>query len=294
MIQRDLDGLSAGASAMLGGVAASAAAADADAAAVRPAASETPRPVTDEALQIDGLTVRDAEDVARLSSFTLIVNRGEIVGVAGVEGNGQSELAAVLSGMMPASGGRFFVRGQEMTHASPKALTAAGVGVVPEDRHSVGCISAMSLAENLMLNRLQRFRRFGLIDRSALRAAAQQLMQRFDVRAANADIAFAGLSGGNQQKAVLAREISTEGLVFLLAAQPTRGLDVGAVEAVYGQIRAACTSGAGVLLISSELDELLSVADRIVVLYRGRVMGHCAASPAARERIGAMMAGQQA
>jgi simple sugar transport system ATP-binding protein len=289
MIQRDLEGLSAGASAMLGGVAASATAADNDA-----AASETPRPATDEALQVDGLTVRDAEGVARLSSFTLIVNRGEIVGVAGVEGNGQSELAAVLSGMMPASGGRFFVRGQEMTQAFPKALTAAGVGVVPEDRHSVGCISAMSLAENLMLNRLQRFRRFGLIDRVALRAAAQRLMQRFDVRAASPDIAFAGLSGGNQQKAVLAREISTEGLVFLLAAQPTRGLDVGAVEAVYGQIRAACTSGAGVLLISSELDELLSVADRIVVLYRGRVMGHCAASPAARERIGAMMAGQQA
>jgi len=165
---------------------------------------------------------------------------------------------------------------------------------VPEDRHAVGCITAMSLAENLMLNRLERFRRFGLLDRGALRRAAEETMQRFDVRAAGPDIAFSGLSGGNQQKAVLGREITTEDLVFLLAAQPTRGLDVGAVEAVYGQIRAACERGVGVLLISSELDELLSVADRIVVLYRGRVMGHCAAEPGARERIGAMMAGHEA
>jgi simple sugar transport system ATP-binding protein len=285
MIQRDLEGLDAGASAMLGG-----AVAQADDGAV--AVDETPRPAADEALQVDGLSVRDADGMARLSNFTLIVNRGEIVGVAGVEGNGQSELAAVLSGMLPASDGRFFVRGQELTGASPRALTAAGVGVVPEDRHAVACITGMSLAENLMLNRLDRFRRFGLLDRGALRAAAQDLMQRFDVRAAGPDIAFGGLSGGNQQKAVLGREITTDGLVFLLAAQPTRGLDVGAVEAVYGQIRAACERGVGVLLISSELDELISVADRIVVLYRGRLMGHCPAHPSARERIGALMAGQ--
>jgi ABC-type uncharacterized transport system ATPase subunit len=290
MIQRDLEGLGAGASAMLG----AAAAGGAVPFAPRNAATETPKPAAAEALQVDGLTVLDGDGTSRLSNFTLIVNRGEIVGVAGVEGNGQSELAAVLSGMTPAGEGRFFVRGQDMTDASPKELWAAGVGVIPEDRHAMACITGMSLAENLMLSRLGRFRRFGLLDRRALRAAAQTLMERFDVRAASADVAFGGLSGGNQQKAVLGREISTEGLVFLLAAQPTRGLDVGAVEAVYGQIRAACRQGVGVLLISSELDELLDVADRIVVLYRGRVMGHCAPDPAARERIGAMMAGQDA
>jgi len=289
MIQRDLDGLAAGAGAMLGAVAAGA-----HGETSHKAATETPRPAADEALQINGLSVVDAEGTTRLDNFTLIVNRGEIVGVAGVEGNGQSELAAALSGMTPASDGRFFVRGQDMTGATPRALTAAGVGVVPEDRHAVGCITGMSLAENLSLNRLDRFKRFGLLDRAALRRAALELMERFDVRAAGPDVAFGGLSGGNQQKAVLGREISTDGLVFLLAAQPTRGLDVGAVEAVYGQIRAACRRGAGVLLISSELDELIDVADRIVVLYRGRVMGHCPAEPAQRERIGAMMAGQQA
>ena len=290
MIQRDLDGLSAGAGAMLGATASG----PHDAVAHKAPASETPRPAADEALQVSGLGVVDAEGTTRLSNFTLIVNRGEIVGVAGVEGNGQSELAAALSGMVPASEGRFFVRGQDMSNATPKTLTAAGVGVVPEDRHAVGCITGMSLAENLSLNRLDRFKRFGLLDRAAMRRAAVDLMERFDVRAAGPDVDFGGLSGGNQQKAVLGREISTEGLVFLLAAQPTRGLDVGAVEAVYGQIRAACSRGVGVLLISSELDELIDVADRIVVLYRGRVMGHCPAQPSQRERIGAMMAGQQA
>jgi general nucleoside transport system ATP-binding protein len=290
MIQRDLDGLAAGAGAMLGAMAAGAQGSTEH----KAASTETPRPAADEALQVDGLSVVDAEGTTRLDNFTLIVNRGEIVGVAGVEGNGQSELAAALSGMTPASDGRFFVRGQDLTGATPKELTAAGVGVVPEDRHAVGCITGMSLAENLSLNRLDRFKRFGLLDRAALRRAALELMERFDVRAAGPDVAFGGLSGGNQQKAVLGREISTEALVFLLAAQPTRGLDVGAVEAVYGQIRAACARGAGVLLISSELDELIDVADRIVVLYRGRVMGHCPAEPAQRERIGAMMAGQAA
>jgi ABC-type uncharacterized transport system ATPase subunit len=288
MIQRDLEGLGAGAGATLGAAVPAAPEAAPHGAEV----TETPRPASDEALQVSGLSVVDAQGTTRLDNFTLIVNRGEIVGVAGVEGNGQSELAAALSGMVPSRDGRFFIRGKDMTGASPRALTAAGVGVVPEDRHAVGCITGMSLAENLMLNRLDRFRRFGLLDRAALRSAALALMERFDIRAAGPDVAFGGLSGGNQQKAVLGREITTEGLVFLLAAQPTRGLDVGAVEAVYGQIREACRQGAGVLLISSELDELIDVADRIIVLYRGRVMGHCPADVTQRERIGAMMAGQ--
>ena len=286
MIGRSLEGLDATAGALIGEVARS----DDGAAAATPVR----RQLGDETLQCDGLTVRDAHGVTRLDRFTLVVNRGEIVGVAGVEGNGQSELAAVLSGMRPASEGRFFVGGVDMTAATPKQLTAAGVAVVPEDRHAVGCISGMSLAENLVLDRLDRFRRFGLLDRKALRSEALEVMARFDVRAAGPGVAFGGLSGGNQQKAVLGRELGIRGLAFLLAAQPTRGLDVGAVEAVYGHIRAACARGVGVLLISSELDELLSVAHRIVVLYRGRVMGECRAEPQARDRIGALMAGHTA
>ena len=254
-----------------------------------PAPSETP---PHEAVQIDGLTVIDNQGVTRLDHFTLAIGPGEIVGVAGVEGNGQSELAAVLSGMLAPTEGRVFLGDNETTHLSPKQITAAGIGVVPEDRHAVGCVVEMSVAENIFLNRLDGFTSFGFLRRRELVQAARELMTRFDVRAAGPDIAFSSLSGGNQQKAVLAREITLPKLTFLVAAQPTRGLDVGAVAAVYGHIRSACERGAAVLLISSELDELIAVADRIVVLYRGRIMGNCAADPTERERIGAMMAGQ--
>ena len=250
--------------------------------------AETP---AQEAVQIDGLTVVDGQGVTRLDNFTLSIGPGEIVGVAGVEGNGQSELAAVISGMAKPSGGHVYLANVETTDLSPKELTAAGIGVVPEDRHSVGCVLEMSVAENMFLNRLEGFTSFGFLRRKELIQAALALMARFDVRAASPEVAFSALSGGNQQKAVLAREITLPNLSFLLAAQPTRGLDVGAVAAVYGHIRTACARGAAVLLISSELDELIAVADRIVVLYRGRIMGNCAAEASERERIGAMMAG---
>ncbi|MFM0391792.1 ABC transporter ATP-binding protein [Paraburkholderia phytofirmans] len=261
-------------------------------------ASPYTRPLADEALQIDGLTVRDADGVTRLEDCTLVVNRGEIVGIAGVEGNGQSELGAVLAGMQKASAGRFFVQGKDCTQAAPQTLTKAGVGVVPEDRHAVGCVPDMSLTENLFLNRLDDYARRGFMRRRAMRRDARALMQRFDVRAASPDVAFRGLSGGNQQKAVLARELTLDGLAVLVAAQPTRGLDVGAVAAVYDHIRAARDEGVGVLLISSELDELMAVADRVLVMYRGRIMGTCVPEASQlnlqRERIGAWMAGQTA
>jgi general nucleoside transport system ATP-binding protein len=244
-----------------------------------------------EALQIDGLTVKDHQGVTRLDNFTLTVDRGEIVGVAGVEGNGQSELTAVLSGMMAATEGRIYLGSSELTGRSPKEITAAGVGIVPEDRHATGCVLGMSLAENIYLNRLDEFTRLGFLRRAALEREASALMQRFDVRARGPASLFSSLSGGNQQKAVLAREITLPNLSCLVAAQPTRGLDVGAVAAVYSHIRAACSRGIAVLLVSSELDELLTVANRIIVLYRGRIMGSCAADPGQREAIGAMMAG---
>lgn len=276
---------------------AQAAAPSSDAATPVPAPARAPRqpgqPVPEAALHADGLTVRDADGVLRLDNFTLLVEPGEIVAVAGVEGNGQSELGAALSGMLAPTEGRYFIHGQEMTRATPRALTRAGCGVVPEDRHALACVTGLSVTENLLLDRLRDYRRFGLLDRSAMRTAALDLMQRFDVRAASPDVAFGGLSGGNQQKAVLARELTLDPLRFLLAAQPTRGLDVGAVEAVYGHIRAAAARGVGVLLISSELDELLSVAHRVVVLYRGRIMGSCATAGADRARIGAWMAGHR-
>jgi general nucleoside transport system ATP-binding protein len=246
-----------------------------------------------EALQLDGLTVKDASNVVRVDNVTLTVDRGEIVGIAGVEGNGQTELGLVLAGLLKPSSGRFFIGGHEATHLRPREITALGAGIIPEDRHAVGSIGAMSVAENMFLNRLERFRRFGLLDRKKLEKEAAELMHRFDVRADSPRAPFSSLSGGNQQKAVLARELTTGNLIFLLAAQPTRGLDVGAVEAVYTSIREACDAGVGVLLISSELDELIAVADRIVVFFRGRIIGERRAHAKVREEIGLLMAGHE-
>jgi len=250
--------------------------------------------LSEEVLQLDGVTVRDALGVTRLDNCTMVVNRGEIVAIAGVEGNGQSELGAVLAGMLPVSDGQIYVAGKEVTGASPQQITRSGVGIVPEDRHAVGCITEMSLTENLLLNHMHHYSRYGFLQRRKMRDRAQALITRFDIRAAGIDVPFGGLSGGNQQKAVLARELTLESLVLLVAAQPTRGLDVGAVAAVYRHIQDARDRGVGILLISSELDEVLAVADRVVVFYRGKIMGTSLCGQHDRTAIGAWMAGQAA
>lgn len=246
----------------------------------------------EDALTVDAVSFYDKAGVQRLDAITIEVRPGEIVGLAGVEGNGQTELGAILAGLAAPSSGRLFIAGREVTGHKPKAITAAGAGIVPEDRHASACILDMSVAENLFLGNLGRFSSFGLVRRSAMTEAADDLMRRHDVRAPSASAPMSNLSGGNQQKAVLARELSLDPLVFLLAAQPTRGLDIGAIGAVYDRIRRARDAGAGVLLISSELDELIAVADRILVIFRGRIIGDQPADPSAREAIGQLMAGE--
>jgi ABC-type uncharacterized transport system ATPase subunit len=249
-------------------------------------------PQTEEALRLEGLVVKDAGGAARLEvSFT--VRRGEIVGLAGVEGNGQSQLGLVLAGLLAPDSGFVKVAGEDVTGLAPRALTRRGVGIVPEDRHAIGCHLGLSVAENLFLGQLARFTRCGLLRREALARGAALRMKEFDVRADGSDAPMGSLSGGNQQKVVLARELSLDPLRFLLAAQPTSGLDVGAVEAVYAQIRAARDRGVGVLLVSSELDELIAVADRIMVIYKGQIIGTLPARRESREAIGALMSGQR-
>lgn len=243
------------------------------------------------ALLIDGLGYTDPKGNQKLADVTLVINRGEILGLAGVEGNGQSELGDIMAGLVSPTTGRFYLPKADLTNATPAQITEAGVAIVPENRHRVACINEMSLTENLLLSSFKSFKRFGLLDRKAMRNAAESLIQKFDVRAPSSDTKFGNLSGGNQQKAVLARELSINPLHFLLAAHPTRGLDIGAVYAVYEQIRQAADRGVGVLLISSELDDLITVCDKIAVIYRGRILGILPAESTYRDKIGAMMAG---
>ncbi|KGM46564.1 ABC transporter ATP-binding protein [Pseudooceanicola atlanticus] len=245
-------------------------------------------------MQADGLSYRDAMGALRLDKASFTVTAGEVVGIAGVEGNGQTELGNILGGVLRPTEGRWFAGDYDLTHAPARNATSHGVGIVPEDRHGVAIAEGMSVTDNILNNRVAAYTRFGLLDRKRMKADAAELMSRFDVRASGPDIPIAGLSGGNQQKAVLARELTTPGLKFLLAAQPTRGLDIGAVNSVYDMIRQACDDGVGVLLISSELDEVLAASDRILVIYRGRIVAQRNANETSREEIGALMAGQAA
>jgi general nucleoside transport system ATP-binding protein len=243
------------------------------------------------ALMLDGVEVLDDLGVKRVENLTLIVAPGEIVGIAGVEGNGQTELGLALAGLTPFAAGRYFVADIELTHAAPGAVSAAGVGIIPEDRHALGGILGMAIDENIFLGALDRFRRGPFVDRKSMRRETQALIERFDIRCQGPQSTFASLSGGNQQKVVLAREITLNTRRLLVAAQPTRGLDIGATRATYGLIEQAARDGAGVLLISSELDDLLAICDRIVVLYRGHIIGEQTAGAYYRQVLGALMSG---
>ncbi|WP_330320730.1 ABC transporter ATP-binding protein [Streptomyces clavifer] len=245
------------------------------------------------ALRLSDVGVRRADGSYALDRTSLDVGFGEIVGIAGVEGNGQSELMALLGGALAPDTGRVELAGRDITRAAPRERTRAGLGVVPEDRHREGCVPQLPVAENLFLGRLDRFRRYGVfLDRRAMGRAADAVITGHGIRSGGPGALMSSLSGGNQQKVVLARELALDPLVCLAAAQPTRGLDIGAVGAVHSRIRQASAKGTAVLVVSSELSELLVLCDRIVVAYRGKLLGPVDPSqPDARERIGALMLG---
>ncbi|HEY6379496.1 MAG TPA: ATP-binding cassette domain-containing protein, partial [Candidatus Dormibacteraeota bacterium] len=244
------------------------------------------------------LTIRDAHVSGRdgrplLRGLSLVVRAGEIVGLAGVEGNGQTALENVLNSLTPLGAGSVTVNGREVRTGRPGGMQRAAVAVIPEDRHRCGSVLGMTITENLVLSDLDRHVRTGLLSRRSMRARADELIARYGIQCASADAPFRSLSGGNQQRAVLARELSRSPAV-LVAAHATRGLDVGAIEYVTACIRDAARAGVGVLLISSELEELIAIADRIAVIHRGRIIGEMSRSNLDVERIGMLMGGQAA
>jgi simple sugar transport system ATP-binding protein len=250
-----------------------------------------PPPVADRsrpaALEVHGLTLA-GDPRPRVDDVSLTVRAGEIVGVAGVSGNGQTELVALLCGTTPVTAGTVHVGGSDVTRLDVAARLRAGLGRLTEDRRG-SVVLGMSVEQNLVLEDLDRFRTGPFLSRRRVRAHAESLIERFDIRAAPAD-PVRSLSGGNMQKVLLARAIERDPTV-LVASQPTRGLDVGACEYVYAQLRALREAGSGVLLVSEDLDELIGIADRIVVLSGGRLVGEVAAADATREALGVLMTG---
>ncbi len=247
-------------------------------------------------LRVEALSVRSPDAAARpaLDGVSFAIAAGEILGIAGVEGNGQPELAEALTGLRQTAGGRVWLDGRAITNLTPRELIAAGIAHIPEDRQKHGVVLSYPVGDNLVLSTYRQppFARGILLLAAPIRAFARRLIAAFDIRTGRggARTLAGNLSGGNQQKVIIARELSRP-IRLLVAAQPTRGLDVGSIEFIHAQLIAQRAEGRAILLISAELDELLALADRIGVLYHGRLVAILPRSEATRERLGLLMAG---
>ena len=261
--------------------------------AARPA--RTLMPPGGAVLEADAITVRGGDGRVLVAAASCAVHEGEIVGIAGVAGNGQAELVEALVGLRRVAAGRVRIAGRDVTAADVAARRAAGLAYVPEDRAALGTAPAASAADNLAMgfHRRPPLGRGWRLDHGAVREWARSLIARFAIRVADAREPVGSLSGGNMQKVVLARELSHTAPV-LIAEQPTRGLDVGATEFVHGALLAERARGAAVLLVSAELSEVMALADRVLVMFGGRIVADLPGDATDEERLGLLMAGRLA
>ncbi|NDJ61250.1 MAG: ABC transporter ATP-binding protein, partial [Chloroflexi bacterium] len=241
----------------------------------------------DAVLELRDVVVRDDRGLVAVKGVSLTVCAGEILGIAGVQGNGQTELVEAISGLRHAASGHIVIEGHEVTQAAPRHITETGIAHVPEDRQKNGMVAAFPVKDNLVLQTyyVGPFAIGILADDRAIAANAEQLVEAYDVRTPSIETRMAKLSGGNQQKTIIAREFSRNSRL-LIAAQPTRGLDVGSIEFIHKQIVRMRDAGAAVLLVSAELDEILSLSDRVAVMYSGEIIDTLPIAAADRETIG--------
>ncbi|MDA1081683.1 MAG: ABC transporter ATP-binding protein [Gemmatimonadetes bacterium] len=242
------------------------------------------------ALSVQNLVVRGARVERAVNDVSFTVRAGEILGIAGVEGNGQTELLEAIAGLRRATSGEIVLGGKVVTNESVRARGDAGLSHIPEDRHQRGLVLEYSVADNLILGQQHRFSSRGAMDRHAVASNGATQIAAFDIRPTDPALAVRTLSGGNQQKVVIARELSRD-FIALLAAQPTRGVDVGAIEFIHDALRKARDAGKAILLVSAELREVLSLSDRIAVMYGGRIVAMMPRAEASEEILGPYMTG---
>jgi simple sugar transport system ATP-binding protein len=245
-------------------------------------------------LRIENLQVKDDRDHMAVKGVNLEVRAGEIVGVAGVQGNGQRELVEALTGLRSIESGQFSIDGQDSTKFKPRQITEAGVAHIPEDREKHGLVMAYSVADNMVLNNYYQspFASGVVMHQDEIDEQAEELVAEYDVRTPSIYTPARNLSGGNKQKVIVAREFSRP-ITLLIAAQPTRGIDVGSIEFIHNQIVDQRDAGAAVLVVSAELDEVLSLADYVAVMFDGRVVDVLPREEATREKVGLLMAGSE-
>ncbi len=241
-------------------------------------------------LEVRELTVADARRTHAVDAVSFAIDPGEILGIAGVEGNGQTELVEAIAGLRTVGGGTIFLDGRDITRHAVRARSDAGLSHIPEDRQVRGLVLDYSVADNLILGQQHRFAHRGALDQARVADNASRQIAAFDIRPADPVAPARTLSGGNQQKIVIAREMGRDFSV-LLAAQPTRGVDVGAIEFIHAQLREARATGKAVLLVSADLTEVLALSDRIAVMYGGRVVAVLPRADATEEVLGAYMTG---
>lgn len=246
-------------------------------------------------LQVENLKVADQRGQLAVDDVSFEVKAGEILGIAGVQGNGQRELVEGLTGLRNVISGRILIDGQDATRFLPRRITEIGVAHIPEDREKHGLVMGYSVAENLVLNRYYQppYARGPILDHNQILLNGQDLVDKFDVRTPSVETLAGSLSGGNKQKVIVAREFSRP-VKLLIANQPTRGIDVGSIEFIHQHIVDQRDSGSAVLLVSAELDEILSLADRVAVMFEGRIVKILSIEEATRERCGLLMAGVEA
>ncbi|HOB88140.1 MAG: ABC transporter ATP-binding protein [Bacillota bacterium] len=243
-------------------------------------------------LRVDNLHAKGPRNLPALRGVSFHVNAGEIVGIAGVEGNGQKELVETLTGLRKATSGHIYVDGIDIVNSQPRTLIEQGVAHIPEDRQNRGLILDFTVAENFIMRNYYKppFARGINLDYGTIHTHAKQLISEFDIRTPHENVPVRSLSGGNQQKVIVARELSSEPRL-LVASQPTRGLDVGAIEFVHKRLVEQRDKGKAILLISLELDEIMSLSDRILVIYEGQIVGEMTAREATERELGLLMAG---
>jgi ABC-type uncharacterized transport system ATPase subunit len=243
-------------------------------------------------LKVENLTVLDERRQVAVDNISFEVYAGEVLGVAGVQGNGQTELVEALTGLRTPQEGKVTLLGHDITQSTPRQITELGSAHVPEDRQRDGLVLSFPVADNLILNTYYQgpFTRGVVLDEAEIMQSADRLVDEFDIRTPSALTTAGSLSGGNQQKVIVAREFSRP-IKLLVASQPTRGLDVGSVEYIHQRIIEKRDSGCAVLLVSSELDEIMALSDRIAVMYRGQIVDVVPAAEATKEGIGLLMAG---
>jgi len=243
-------------------------------------------------LEIRDLYVTDSRGHSMVNNLSFEVRAGEILGVAGVQGNGQTELVEAITGLHPVKRGKISFQGEDVTNKRPRLITGLGTAHIPEDRQKHGLVMNYPIADNLILADYYHapFSHGIVLDEASIEANAEELVEEFDIRTPSIFTRAGKLSGGNQQKVIVARELARKPHL-LIAAQPTRGLDVGSIEFIHQQIIEARDAGAAVLLVSAELDEIMSLSDRIVVMYQGQLMADMPVAHATREMLGLLMAG---